>query len=77
MTFVDDSSRSIVIVLWRSERQVVEFRVQNLIKKQINTRGKNPILASINTVTLGKKKQNKKVRLTTLTLSCNRNTCAC
>lgn len=41
MTFVDDSSRSIIIVLWRSERQVVELRVQNLIKKQINSREKN------------------------------------
>lgn len=54
MTFVDDSSRSVITVLRKSERQVVEFRVQNLIKKQIKSWEK-PILASINRVTLGKK----------------------
>lgn len=75
MTFVDDSSRSVITVLPNSERQFVEFRVQNLIRKQIKSRDK-PMLASINRVTLGKK-QNKKVRLTTLMLSCNSHTCAC
>lgn len=34
MTSADDSNRSIIIVLGRSERQVVEFGVRNLMKKK-------------------------------------------
>lgn len=73
----DNYSRSIITVLGKSERQVVEFGVQNLTKKRL-AREKNPILPSMNTHLGKKKKQNKKVRLTALTFSCNRNnTCAC
>lgn len=65
----DDSNRSIVIVLWRSERQVVEFGAENLMKKEISREKKNYTSLSEHTYTGGK----KKVQLTALTLSCNRN----
>lgn len=34
MTFADDSNTWIIIVLGKSERQVVEFWVENLMKKK-------------------------------------------
>lgn len=68
MMSADDLNRSIIIVLGRSERQVVEFGAENLMKKEIS-RQKKTILPSVNTLILG----GKNVQLTALTLSCNRN----
>lgn len=62
MTFVNDSSRSIIIVLWRSERQVVEFRVQNWIKKQINSREKNFTCLNKHSY-IGEKKQKQESKI--------------
>lgn len=71
----DDSNRSIIIVLGKSERQVVEFGVQNLMKIKILVGGKKLYFPQWKHLYWGKK---KKVQLTALTLSCNRNnTCAC
>lgn len=64
MTFADDSNTWIIIVLGKSERQVVEFWVENLMKKKKRLAGKKtPILLSNNI--LGKKShKTKKVQLT-------------
>lgn len=40
MMSADDLNRSIIIVLGRSERQVVEFGAENLMKKEISRRKK-------------------------------------
>lgn len=79
MTSADDSSRSIIIVLGRSERQVVEFGSTEFNeKKKISRVKKETVLPSMNTLILGKESQNENVRMTALTLSSNRNnTCAC
>lgn len=57
MTSADDSNRSIIIVLGRSERQVVEFGVRNLMKKKTSRARKKPIPPSMNTLILGKRKK--------------------
>lgn len=78
MTSADDSNRSIITVLGRSERQVVEFGAQNLIKKKFSHGKKKATLPSVNTHREKKNQPPKEVRLTALTLSCKRNnTCVC
>lgn len=79
MTFADDSNTLIIIVLGKSERQVPEFWVENLVKKKKISREKNSMLPSISILISGKKTpQNQEGTLDWLTLSCNRNnTCVC
>lgn len=52
----DDSNRSIIIVLGKSERQVVEFGVQNLMKIKILVGGKNYTSLNEN-IYIGEKKR--------------------
>lgn len=68
MMSADDLNRSIIIVLGRSERQVVEFGAENLMKKEIS-RGKKTYTSLSEHTYIG----GKNVQLTALTVSCNRN----